>query len=166
MNFACIIKIKGSDSYLGQNLKEVPRKEAPIEKREAAIARARRRFGPAWEEYAEVIEVDYSEWMSFVGRKGGHTVTPKKLNHLRSVHKKRFPLKRMGLKHAGQEYFVVAKSGNDAVEMLRTVGCSIHRKTFDRKAKPYFTRLPHGITADMIKHGVLVKNGKEWRKPV
>ena len=166
MNFACIVKLKGTESYLGQNLKEVSRKEAPIEKREAAIARARRRFGPAWEEHAEIVEVDYSEWMSAVGRKGGATVTPKKLNHLRTIHKKRFPLKRMGVKHDGKEYFVVARSVPKAVEMLREVGCSIHSNTFYARAKHYFTRLPHGITPDMIEHGVLVRDGKEWRKPV
>jgi hypothetical protein len=89
MDFACLIELLDGSGYVSEELRIVAREDAVIERQKAAIERARLKFGEDWQNYCRIIEADWSEWTAYIGRRGGQKVTPRKLEHLRKVSRKR-----------------------------------------------------------------------------
>jgi hypothetical protein len=170
MNFACIIRIKDSEQFLGSNLKEVARSEAPILRRENAESLARKRFGDTWADHVEIEEVDYSEWMSYIAsKKKGKGLTEKQAQHLAQMHADLWQPRIFKLYYQDEPYYVNAKSVREGTELLNSCGIPIHRNTFwkhskELKAPPYFMRKMKRL--DYSKPMVFARNGKmkTWRK--
>jgi hypothetical protein len=163
MDFACIVKLKDVDRYLGSDLKECAREEAPIERKEAAEARAERRFGKAWRIFAEVVEVQHKEWLKHIGSKGGKTVTPIKLLHLRRMRMRSFPKKKWRLTYDGIDYVVVEQSVKHAHKMLTMAGVEITHDSFRRRAVK--KQMKSSLPGAESEPGVWMKrNGQGWSK--
>jgi hypothetical protein len=165
MNFACRIKVKGTDRYLGPDLKECTKEEAPIMRQEVAEGMARKRFGPRFEKHVEIEEAAYTEWMSHIGRKKkGQRLSDAQRNHLSQLHN-RWGYRKFRVVAKGQWFYVNTKSSNEGVELLARAGVKIHPQTFWRnseelKSTPDCMR-GHDLTQPMI----FAKNGKyQWRK--
>lgn len=119
-NFACLVRIVGGDLYIGEDLSDVNRASAPIEKYDAAVARAKRRFGHDWQNHAQIVEATTSEWQTQVARLGGQTVTQKKKDHLREISNNYWSrINYFTGVHQGVHYGVAAKSLNEAAALFR-----------------------------------------------
>lgn len=82
-----MIRLKGQEIYVSDNLSLVERKDAGMHKFEDAQRLAKRMF-PDGTVQIEFVPATYSEFNKYIGKIGGHTVTPKKLRHLRTKPKK------------------------------------------------------------------------------
>lgn len=64
-----------------------PRPAYPLLTKTKAENLASERWGPDWAKLVDVVEATASEYMSFLGAKGGKKMTPKKRRHLRDIAK-------------------------------------------------------------------------------
>lgn len=158
----CRVKLIGSeDRYLGETLIDVERQEAPIEKYDAAVARAQKRFGrDAWMNFATIEEVDnYSEVMAWKGRRGGRKMTAKRREVLSDELPNRLPKKVFTYK----EWVVCARSVQRARDLLEKAGKNysfwwIYRGFTKRKT------FPAPLKRKVLAEGVWRLTNGEWRK--
>lgn len=166
MNFACIIRIKDSDKFLGSNLKEVERSEAPILRHEAAESLARKRFGNTWQDRVVIEEVPFNEWMAYIGSiKRGNALSDKQKDHLQYLHDKWNGQWRLfKLTVHGKNLHVGARSARVASEYLNSKGVKHTERTFWRKAREV-KRTPYFMVGVKTNQPIaFMQDGKKWRK--
>jgi hypothetical protein len=157
-----VVKIKWSDKYVGSDLKDCLRDDAPIESLEQAEQRAVDRFGKNWKARAEIKDVAQAEWCRQIA-KLPREMTRKKRMHLKRLHETRFPLRRYSWTTEDDvEHLIYARSAPKAVELLNKVDVKVNWRTFLRRAKAV-ERFPFR-TED--KPGVWIRTGKAWKKIV
>jgi hypothetical protein len=156
-----LVKIKWSKKFVGSDLQDCDRDNAPLESLEEAQQRAQERFGKDWPKSAEVIKATPSDWCRHIARKP-REMTNKRRRHLERLHADRYPLRRYTWQENGQVYYIFSRAAQKSEEMLAKAGVKVNWRTFMRRAKP-IGKFPFRTENEP---GVWVKRGKDWRKIV